>query len=441
MATSSVRDGIQAVSPTASGSKFGSDPRWQLVERILETSPFQKSSHLPALLSYLAEHTIRGQHDALTERRIGITVFGKPADYSPAEDSAVRVHVRQLRLRLHEYYACEGRGESLVVDIPKGSYALEFRSGIVEPRLRPEVLPVVLPTPAPARVRRIGWRDGVALLALIAAVVCGIGWYWSAAVPRARTIPWPLNAVIEPQQDTRIVVSDCNSMLRLLSNKELTLEDYLEPGYFDRMIPAHMDHNVSRLLGYVSDSQLTSFADVVAASTVVRLAGPLAGHVSIRSARDLNRRDLEGGNYIFLGGPTSNPWVSLFTDKLNFEVVEESPGGKMYFRNKNPRPGEQAIYQGLDHTGSAGEDYATMSLLPSDSGQGNVLILQGLRQEGTEALGVLLADTTARNDLKRELSQQTASGQTPWFEALIRTRAVAGAPVSVSVVATRIIHP
>lgn len=133
--------------------------------------------------------------------------------------------------------------------------------------------------------------------------------------------------------------------------------------------------------------------------------------------------------------------VSLFTDKLNFEGVEESPGGKMYFRNKNPRPGEQTIYEGLDHTGSAGEDYATMSLLPSDSGQGNVLILQGLRQEGTEALGVLLADTTARKDLKRGLSRQIGAAHTPYFEALIRARAVAGAPVSISVVATRVIHP
>jgi hypothetical protein len=435
-----MRHGIQAIPAAVSGSEFGSDPRWQLVERILQTSPFQKSSHLPALLSYLTEHTIHGQPEALTERRIGIAVFGKAADYSPAEDSAVRVHVRQLRLRLHEYYACEGRGESLVVDIPKGSYALEFHSGMAPPRLMPEAVPAA-PPPASPKTRRIEWRDAVALLAVIAALTCGIGWYSAASIPGNAGVPWPLNAVIGPQGETKVVVSDGNSMLRLLGDKELTLEDYLEPGYFDSMIPGHMDKNVSRLVGYVSDSELTSFADVVAASTVVRLAGLHVGHISICSARDLNRRDLEAGNYIFLGGPTSNPWVSLFTDKLNFEVVEESPGGRMYFRNKKPQSGEQAIYEGLDHTGSAGEDYATMSLLPSDSGQGNILILQGLRQEGTEALGVLLADTTARDALKRVLNQQKVSAHTPWFEALIRARAVAGAPVSINVVATRIIHP
>jgi hypothetical protein len=142
-----------------------------------------------------------------------------------------------------------------------------------------------------------------------------------------------------------------------------------------------------------------------------------------------------------VGGPTSNPWVSLFEDKLNFKVVEDGVGGTMYFLNKTPKSGEQPVYQGLKHTGSTGEDYATISLLPTGSGQGNVLILQGLRQEGTEALGVLLADDSDRQQLKRALGMNSDSGSSPYFEALIRARAVAGAPVSINIVATRTIHP
>lgn len=436
MAASQTREAGQAVRPATLVSGFGSDPRWQLVERILQTGPFQKSSHLPVLLSYLAEYTIRGNHDALTERRIGMAVFGKAADYSPAEDSAVRVHIRQLRLRLHEYYACEGITESLIVDIPKGSYALEFRNRISEPKLVPEVAPV-----RSQKTRRIGWRDGLLALAAIAALICGLGWYRAAARAKTASVPWPLDAVLGEQRDARIVLSDGNFMLRLLGNKEVTLEQYLQPGFLDSMIPAHLDGNVSRLVGYVSDSQLTSFADVVAASTLVRLAGSHANHLSICSARDLNRRDLEQGNYIFVGGPTSNPWVSLFTDKLNFKVVEDSPGGRMYFRNKKPLPGEQVEYEGLKHTGSTGEDYATISLLPTSSGQGNVMILQGLRQEGTEALGVLLADAAGRDELRRVLSKQEGAQRSPYFEALIEAQTVAGAPVSINIAATRTIQP
>jgi hypothetical protein len=63
-------------------SDFRSDSRWHLVERILLTGPFQKSTNLHALLSYLAEYSILGKADALTERQIGMAVFGKPTGYS-----------------------------------------------------------------------------------------------------------------------------------------------------------------------------------------------------------------------------------------------------------------------------------------------------------------------------------------------------------------------
>src|ERR1035438_8799668 len=45
-----------------------------------------------------------------------------------------------------------------------------------------------------------------------------------------------------------------------------------------------------------------------------------------------------------------------------------------FFRNAHPKPGEQATYQGLAFTGSSGEDYATISLLPLANGRGSVPI-------------------------------------------------------------------
>ena len=43
------------------------------------------------------------------------------------EDSSVRVHARQLRLKLHEYFDGVGRDETMIVEIPKGAYAPVFR--------------------------------------------------------------------------------------------------------------------------------------------------------------------------------------------------------------------------------------------------------------------------------------------------------------------------
>src|SRR5450755_4168968 len=104
------------------------DARWQLIERITASPPFQKSARLRDLLRFMAERSLRGQVQDLTEHRIGSAVFGKAQDYSVVEDSSVRVHVRQLRLKLHEYFDGEGRGEPVIVEIPKGAYTTLFRN-------------------------------------------------------------------------------------------------------------------------------------------------------------------------------------------------------------------------------------------------------------------------------------------------------------------------
>src|SRR5205809_314640 len=63
----------------------------------------------------------------LTEQQIGSTLFHKPSGYSSLEDSSVRVHARQLRLKLHEYFDEEGRNEPLILSVPKGSYTPIFK--------------------------------------------------------------------------------------------------------------------------------------------------------------------------------------------------------------------------------------------------------------------------------------------------------------------------
>ena len=90
------------------------------------------------------------------------------------------------------------------------------------------------------------------------------------------------------------------------------------------MTPPRMDENVSLLVKYISESQLTSFADLVVASTLTKLAGSQSDQIALCPARDLNRWDLAQGNYVFGGGPTSNPWVALFADNLNFQTVEDT---------------------------------------------------------------------------------------------------------------------
>src|ERR1700733_1091881 len=138
----------QSAAPSKIHEDLLNDKRWQLVQRIVSSPPFQKSTRLRDLLQFITEQTIHGKAHELTEQHIGNLLFHKPFDYSPLDDSSVRVHARQLRLKLHEYFNEDGRNEPMVVEIPKGSYVPIFRpvSSHAPALAEPHPVPVALQT-------------------------------------------------------------------------------------------------------------------------------------------------------------------------------------------------------------------------------------------------------------------------------------------------------
>ena len=389
------------------------DPRWQLIERITASSSFQKSARLRDLLRFLAERTLHGQPQDLSEHAIGSAVFGKAQDYSVVEDSSVRVHVRQLRLKLHEYFDGEGRDETSIVEIPKGAYTTLFRT--VEARsAKPPVLAVVRHG-LKFWLRALPWA--LAALFLLTTLAA---WLRHPAVQLPPPPPWPLATLFDAgNRPVYVVVADINyGMTRLVDEQPVTLEQYLSPSYRsgEALANAHPTAREARVMKYLSGSLLTSYADLVVVDTLLRLSGNSRDRLAIRSARELRPRDLEEGAFVFVGSPSSNPWVSYFQAKLNFQEREGVVGESLkFFENLHPKVGEQETYHGLAFTGSSGEDYATISLLPLGNGRGSVLILQGLQQEGTEAAGLFLADASSRQKLQQALGSSDAPGQPVYF--------------------------
>lgn len=419
------------------------DERWQLVQRIVSSPPFQKSTRLRELLEHVAERTIHGHAHELTEQQIGNSLFHKPSGYSSLEDSSVRVHARQLRLKLHEYFDEEGRNEALILSIPKGSYSPIFKPATKGAGFGAEAAPGVSPA--------VPWRSGAILawaLCCILAIACAVLAYRSTRrgtpglAETAANPPWPFSRVFDPRHQTLIVVADGNyGMFRILTSQPGSLEQYLHRDFLKSSSKDKSGGAEFRLNEYITNSTLTSFADVADVATLLEMAGPSQKQVSVRYARDLAMRDLDHENYVLIGSPGSNPWVSLFQNRLNFWESEGIVGNSAKaFLNLKPLPGEKDRYEGLRWTGAMGEDYATIALLPNVTHDGTVLVLQGLQQEGTEAAGRFLADAENRRQLKVMLGitgSRENSSENIWFEALIRSRTMAGAPNSTTLVAAR----
>jgi hypothetical protein len=416
------------------------DPRWQLAERIAASEHFQKSTRLPNLLLYLARHTISGDRQKLTEQAIGQAVLGKERDYSPAADSSVRVYVRQLRLRIHAYYHSVRVQEELVVSVPKGGYSLAFNS--VESALPSDTSPT-------HSASGLGPDDhskypilliGLACAALLVAVVCAIGWR-RAIVAQEHVVPWPLSAVMHKGASTTLVTADAGLAVRMLGNEEIPLDKYIHHDYLQPLLPEHMSAGEASVLHYFDSSRITSEADVQGAAALSSLAGPYADNLSIRSARDVNANDLTHGDFIFLGSKTSNPWVELLDARMNFQLVEEGPHGARYFINRHPLPGEQEGYRsGSMGTLASGDDYAVVALLPAKTGNGSMLLLEGIRMEGTRAAIAILQTPAGREKLQEKLLPLNG-GQPPlYFEALLHAQSVAGATIAVDVLAARVVR-
>ena len=419
------------------------DERWQLVQRIVSSPPFQKSTRLRELLEHVTERTIHGHAHELTEQQIGSTLFHKPLGYSSLEDSSVRVHARQLRLKLHEYFDEEGRNEPLILSIPKGSYTPMFKPATKAASPIAEGTLGVSTAASWGSEAILAWT-----LCGILIIVCTVLLYRSVRhgtpglTESATKPPWPFSQVFDSRHQTLIVVADSNyGMFRILTSQRGSLDQYLRRDFLrssSKLKPVGAD---LRLNEYMTNSMLTSFADVADVATLLEMAGPLQKQASVRYPRDLAMRDLDHDNYVLIGSPGSNPWVSIFQNKLNFRESEGIVGNSAKaFVNTNPLPGEKARYEGLRWTGAMGEDYATIGLLPNVTHDGSVLVMQGLQQEGTEAAGRFLADPENRRQLKAALgitSSRENSFESIWFEALIRSRTVAGAPNSTTLVAVR----
>src|SRR5260370_17970473 len=96
------------------------------IEKLVGSHTLHGSESLCKLLRYLANHSLDHPGSSAKEYQIATEVFGRQQDFDPHVDSMVRVQAGRLRTKLAEYYGSEGAEDSILVEMPKGNYALTF---------------------------------------------------------------------------------------------------------------------------------------------------------------------------------------------------------------------------------------------------------------------------------------------------------------------------
>lgn len=422
---------------TESPSKdaLAGDERWKLVLRVAETPAFRRSLRLRSFLLYVCERTLLGREEDVHEAQIGAQVFGKAADYNPGDDNVVRVTARLLRRRLNEYFEGEGKDEALRLVIPTGRYVPVF-----EPRSEETaggdatVVDGIGDVTAPGEADRGPgrWRVVAAILAVACAALAVQNIVLRRDLaPYARRMNPVLGAVFQKDRPTKIIVSDSNySFAQDLIRGHGTLYQYIDAfprSFLETPRPGDLNEIVRQTLR----RQYTSLADLNIAVRLIQVSGSYWGNTGVFFARNVTARDLKGANLILIGSRRSNPWVEMFEGPLNFRYERDDESGRSQFRNRAPRAGEAAIY--LSDTGQ----YAQVALVPNIDHNGQVLILAGANNTGTEAAGELVAEDAHVEALVRDLRLLERNGAVEPFELLIRLNSIAGTPRESEVAAHR----
>ncbi len=114
---------------------FSAEQIRRQVAVITGSKRFRHSRSLVRFLEFVVEETLDGRGENLKEYVLGVQVFGRGAAFDSKADTIVRVQAGNLRAKLADYYREEGRGDRLIVELPKGSYVPAFRLAPREPQV------------------------------------------------------------------------------------------------------------------------------------------------------------------------------------------------------------------------------------------------------------------------------------------------------------------
>lgn len=392
-------------------SELSTDSRWALTQRVAHSEGFRRAPRLRAFLLYVVEHQLTRPEEELNEYQIATSVFDRPASFNPTEESIVRSSARQLRVKLQEYFDGEGRGESLVLVIPKGAYIPEF---VARRELNG--------TPRSEEWR---WKVAAVALALLSGAL-GLTAYlgWGGAKQKA---PSSLVFSIFGPRDAEIQVVLCDSALVAvngLRKRVLTVEEYSQR--VEQTIAALPEAfpGGATPQRFPGGRLITSFRDAAFLASLTERGSGAGYRFRTGHSRLVQSRDFRSGSHILLGSSWSNPWTALFEENLNFRFAQDAEG-RYGILNSHPKSGEQAFYYATPEEAHNGLSWARIAVTPNLSGAGRVLLISGQQTESSEGASEAVLSEEFAASVERAMGG-TRLNELKVAELLVEVRAVDG---------------
>ncbi len=440
----------------------------QHVKEITESSVFKRSLRSARFLRFVVEKAITGDAETLKERLIGSELFGRSASYHTGEDSIVRVTASHVRQRLLRYYSIYGETSQFHLNLLPGSYVPEILHhtndeaqslDIINPNdesasapyetLAPQqdfsiarqgsVIspPIISLPPNKSFIRKIRSQWLIFCVLLLAALSLILWTRFrsdSTMRPSASILPW--SALFGVPRSIMLITSDpdIQEIESLAGNHLISVSDYAKHNYclsFSTLTP-----ELAVMCRQVLVGNKSAAVDVSIVASISRLAQANSREISVHAARTVRLADLLGNSdFIFLGSPRSNPWVHLFNDQLDFRFfTPEGKDGHDIIVNAHPRWHELPVYVPTALHGATGQTFAIVAFMPGLDNIGQILLVAGADEEGTEAAGEFVVDLPLISAGLQKCGI-SPSGPVRHFELLLGLNTIAGHSTKTDVIA------
>jgi len=410
---------------------LGREQCFQQINKLTNSHSLHSSESLCKLLRYLAEHSLDHPGVALKEYQIATEVLGRPVGFDPQSDSTVRVQAGRLRVKLAEYYTQEGVDDPILVELPKGSYALSFH-------LRPNKTAL----PALASPITIGLR---------AADAVPLRWSrssrYTVAVLSMLLLVAVLFAVVQSMERTKVQTSAKDSIppsIRTFWNR-FVVSPQAPWVIFSNGSFVGRPETGMRYFNPATDSRsfildhYTGVGEVLAIHQLDRTFSLFERSVDVKRGALFTLDDAKNNDLIFVGSPSEN--LTLLdipgTREFVFRRMDSGPRkGDLAVINVHPQSGEENIFLATPANQPTVEDYAVIALLPGLDSSRSILILAGNSTFGTQAAVEYVCREDSLKQLLQRLKVSKPENLKP-FEALIHIKIAHGVPVTSDLVAVR----
>jgi hypothetical protein len=424
-----------------------SEQKRAALEAVLHSQTFARTDQLKCFLKYVCEMEMAGRGHELTEYVIGVEALGRPASYSPGDDSAVRTRAFALRKKLQEFYEHEQPAAALRIELLKGSYCPHFvesqphqkanSDGTPAEPLAPQFLSSpttqeeLLPTETTGRREwKRSWllpfSAGVMLTALLAV---GLYW-WLGARPASNAVshnPAPILAeawgpLLAPNADVLLCVANPPTFSVLPG--PFRPPERQTPLTGERPLPRNLyelyatRYPATANLNLTVTTNATYWGDMLGALTVSKTLNAAGVSPQMFPEMVTTMPTLRRRNVILFGAPAYSPIVARFLEKcpLHVNYLDAIVG---------PATGQPTASYALkrDQQERLKQVFGLITVLPGESSvnqQTRILIFSGVNSAGAQAAAEFFSSPEHLLELQKELKKAGHDTFPPAYQVVVR---------------------